>query len=92
MPSSRWSCCRRTSRIATEQAQPPELSQLSDPHRPTPGSDTHYVADWQHDFDYVLLLDPLAAGDPARVLPDKLTLLTSNDVAALYRVRRADGR
>jgi hypothetical protein len=66
----------------------PLLAQLADPGIVIAKVDTGYLTDWRRDFDYVLVFDPAAAGDPAAVLPQWLEPLTGNDVAALYRVRR----
>ncbi|MDR3533863.1 MAG: hypothetical protein P4L90_25280 [Rhodopila sp.] len=74
-------------RISTAQGWIPSLSQLADPSIIKPENDTKYLDGWRNAFDYVLLLDPLASGDPRTIMPKWLELLTSNDVAALYRVR-----
>jgi hypothetical protein len=54
--------------------------------------DAPYLAHWQRDFDYVLLLHAgkLPLQDQP-LLPGRLELLKQADVAALYRVRRSDG-
>jgi hypothetical protein len=75
-------------RIAVPQGKPPDIGLLADPSRVRPEDEAGYLADWPRDFDYVLLLDPMAAGTAAAVLPDRLTLLRVNAMAALYRVRR----
>ncbi len=75
-------------RIAVPQGKPPDIGLLADPSHVRPEDEADYLADWRRDFDYVLLLDPLAAGTAAGVLPDRLTLLRANAMAALYRVRR----
>ena len=46
-----------------------------------------YLADWQHKFDYVLLVAAGAAGDLAGLRPDRLDLLQRTEFAALFRVR-----
>jgi hypothetical protein len=55
--------------------------------------DAPYLAHWQRDFDYVLLMyaGKLPVQDQP-LLPDRLDLLRRGDVAALYRVRHSDVR
>jgi hypothetical protein len=50
-----------------------------------------YLKDWPSKFDFVLVLN--AGGMPGRenFLSPRLSLLTDTDVAALYRINRADG-
>ncbi len=57
--------------------------------KPLP-EDAPYLAYWQRDFDYVLLMyaGKLPVQDQP-LLPDRLDLLRRGDVAALYRVRRS---
>ena len=43
-----------------------------------------YLQDWRGNFDYVLLIDPPAAGP----LPAGLTLVRGRGIAALYRITR----
>ena len=43
-----------------------------------------YMKNWRGDFDYVLLIDPPAAGP----LPAGLTLVRGQGIAALYRITR----
>lgn len=74
-------------RISAQEGSIPDLGQLADPAKLAQENDTRYLANWQHDFDYVLLMDPMASGDPGKVMPDRLSLLVGNNVAALYRVR-----
>ena len=56
-----------------------------------PPRDAPYLAHWQRDFDYVLLLHAgkLPLQDQP-LLPGRLELLKQADVAALYRVHRPD--
>jgi MFS family permease len=55
---------------------------------PVDPSKDQFWADWRKDFDYVLMLN--AGGDPDldHFLPGQLTLLTHNDMAALFKVVR----
>jgi hypothetical protein len=72
--------------IALPIGEPPSFHQLEDPEK----SDglSPYLDDWQHDFDYVLLLNAGGAGDLTQFLPDKLQLVAQTDVAALFLIRR----
>jgi hypothetical protein len=51
-------------------------------------ADAPYLADWQHKFDYVLVLAAGAAPDLAALRPDRLELVAQTEFAALFRVRR----
>ena len=56
-------------------------------------ADAPYLADWQHKFDYVLVMAAGAAGDLANLRPDRLELLDGTDMVALFRVRdRPEGK
>jgi len=75
-------------RLDGEQGAPQDYHVLQ--HRLTAAelSVAPYLAHWQSDFDYVLLLDAGGAGDLHRYLPDRLQLLESTDCAALFRIVR----
>jgi hypothetical protein len=47
-----------------------------------------YLPDWEHKFDWVLVLHPGAAPSGYDLLPDRLEKAGGGGVAALYRVRR----
>ncbi len=75
-------------RLSIPIGEVPPLSALTEVPSARDLQGAPYLADWQHHFDYVLLLDAGAAGDIAAVAPDKLELLHATDIAALFRVRR----
>jgi hypothetical protein len=75
-------------RISVPQGQPPDWRSLELGHSVHPDRPAPYLADWQQHYDYVLLLNAGASGDLRRYLPDRLTLLASADVAALFRILR----
>ena len=71
----------------------PDISELSrDTPSPAALADAPYLADWQHKFDYVLVVAAGAAGDLAHLRPDRLELLDRTEFAALLRVRRGEPR
>ncbi len=45
-----------------------------------------YVAGWERNFDYVLLLDAGGAPELTKLLPERLTLVSHSDMAALFRI------
>jgi hypothetical protein len=47
-----------------------------------------YLPDWEHKFDWVLVLHPGDAPNGYKLLPDRLEPAGAGRVAALYRVRR----
>jgi hypothetical protein len=49
-----------------------------------------YLSNWRHDFDYVVCIYANRLADPAALDPGGLQLVTSNNVAALYRVIPAE--
>lgn len=75
-------------RISVPEGQPPDWQSL------VLGYDVHlvtlapYLAHWQQNFDYVLLLEAGGAANLSGFLPDKLHLLVARDIAALYRIRQ----
>jgi hypothetical protein len=75
------------SRIAVPEGLPPNYSWLANGVPDGGLSFVPYMANWQHDFDYVLMLNPGGAGDLAQFLPDKLQVVAQTDVAALFRIR-----
>lgn len=68
-------------------AAPPRYQALDSPDA-FDLAEAPYLADWEHKFDYLLLLDAGAIADLAGYLPDRLELLHATDQAALFRVRR----
>jgi hypothetical protein len=50
-------------------------------------ADAPYLADWQHKFDYVLVLAAGADPDLATLRPDRLQLVAQTEFAALFRIR-----
>ena len=46
-----------------------------------------YLADWQHNFDMVLVLDADGVPDLSRLLPDRLERVNETGFAALYRIK-----
>ena len=73
-------------RIAMDEGVPPNEEALLT--RPTQYDLAYapYLEEWRRSFDFVLVLNPRGADDLARKLPDQLTLLAAEDVAALYRI------
>jgi hypothetical protein len=51
-------------------------------------ADAPYLADWQHKFDYVLVMAAGADPDLAALRPDRLELIANTEFAALFRVKR----
>jgi hypothetical protein len=47
-----------------------------------------YLPDWEHEFDWVLVLHPADAPDGYKLLPDRLEPAVAGRIAALYRVRK----
>jgi hypothetical protein len=47
-----------------------------------------YLPDWEHKFDWVLVLHPGDAPDGYALLPDRLESAGSGTIAALYKMRR----
>jgi hypothetical protein len=74
--------------ISTTEGRVPDVGLLIHPDLVTAADLADYLQDWPDHFDYVLFLDPFATDDPANLLPDKLSLLRINDMAALYRIRQ----
>jgi hypothetical protein len=74
-------------RFALPSGHVPDIGVLDDPAAARDAGDTAYLAHWQDDFDYVLLLNPGGVGDLSRLLPERMALVRSNDMAALFRVR-----
>lgn len=74
--------------ISVPEGQPPDWQSLVLGYNVHPVTPAPYLTGWQQNFDDVLLLNAGAAGDLARFLPDRLQLVVSGDVAALYRIRR----
>lgn len=75
-------------RISVPEGQPPDWQSLVLGYNVHPVTPAPYLADWQHHFDDVLLLEAGGAGDPATFLPDRLHLIVARDIAALYRINR----
>jgi len=75
-------------RISVPEGQPPDWQSLVVGYNVHPVTAAPYLADWQHHFDAVLLLNAGGAGDLRQFLPGELTLVAASDVAALYRIRR----
>jgi len=73
-------------RLDGKQGAPLDYHVLERPLTATELSVAPYLAHWQSDFDYVLLLDAGGAGDLHRYLPDQLQLLVSTDSAALFHI------
>ncbi|HUB11450.1 MAG TPA: hypothetical protein VMB34_05795 [Acetobacteraceae bacterium] len=73
-------------RLDGKQGVPPDYHVLEHPITAKELSVSPYLAHWQTDFDYVLLLDAGGAGDLHHYMPDKLQLLESSDFAALFRI------
>jgi hypothetical protein len=71
--------------IARPLGEPPDYRRLAGQGVAAP--DAPYLAGWPKTFDYVLLINAGAVGDPASVEPDRLELLNRSDMAVLYRVR-----
>jgi hypothetical protein len=70
------------------EGHPPDWQSLVVGYNVHPVTAAPYLADWQHHFDAVLLLNAGGAGDLRQFLPGELTLVAASDVAALYRIRR----
>ena len=47
-----------------------------------------YLPDWEHKFDWVLVLHPADAPDGYKLLPDRLEPAVAGRIAVLYRVRK----
>jgi hypothetical protein len=77
--------------ISVPEGQPPDWQSLMAGHEVHAARPAPYLAAWQSRFDYVLLLNAGAAGDPRGYLPDRLALLVATDVAAVYRIRPLGG-
>ncbi len=75
-------------RISVPEGQPPDWQSLVVGYNVHPVTPAPYLADWQHGYDYVLLLNAGGAGDLRAFLPGELRLVAASDVAALYRIRR----
>ena len=75
-------------RISVPEGQPPDWQSLVVGYNVHPVTAAPYLADWQHHFDEVLLLNAGGAGDLRQFLPGEMTLVAASDVAALYRIRR----
>jgi hypothetical protein len=75
-------------RISVPEGQPPDWQSLVLGYNVHPVTAAPYLADWQHHFDEVLLLNAGGAGDLRQFLPGELSLVAASDVAALYRIRR----
>ena len=70
--------------LALPLGEPPDVTAIASDA--TGGAVPAYLANWTHNFDYVLLLDP-GVIDAAALRPDRLELLNQSDMAALYRVK-----
>ncbi len=77
-------------RIAVSEGAPPDYRWLATGTPDDALPFVPYMADWRHDFDYVLMLNPGGAGDLNQFLPDKLQVVTQTDVAALFRIRASE--
>jgi hypothetical protein len=75
-------------RISVPEGQPPDWQSLVVGYNVHPVTAAPYLADWQHHFDDVLLLNAGGAGDLRQFLPGELSLVAASDVAALYHIRR----
>ena len=76
-------------RLAVKLGDPPDYrALLADPPAPADLAGAPYLAGWQRNFDYVLVIDAGAASDLAAFLPDRLALVRQADIAALFTVRR----
>lgn len=74
-------------KIAIPEGLPPSWQSLVVGHRVHSDVPTPYLDNWQSNFDYVLLLNAGGGGDLSAYLPDRLALLATADVAALFRIR-----
>jgi hypothetical protein len=76
-------------RIALPLGEPPDFRLLAK-ERLSPDDlvGAPYLKDWRSNFDYVLLMEPGAAGNLPEFLPDRLELSAQTDFAALFKVRR----
>jgi len=54
-------------------------------------ADYPYLLNWQSKFDYVLVMHAGGMPNPAHFLPDRLSLLTMTDIAALFQVHPLSG-
>lgn len=75
-------------RLDGRQGVPPDYHVLEQSVGVSDLSRSPYLVHWKADFDYVLLLNAGGAGDLDQYIPDRLHLLKSGDVAALFRVVR----
>jgi hypothetical protein len=75
-------------RVSVPEGPPPDWRSLAVGHDVNPVMPAPYLADRQHDFDYVLPLNAGDAGNLDQFLPLPLRLVAARDVAALYRIRR----
>jgi hypothetical protein len=75
-------------RISVPEGQPPDWQSLVVGTNVHPVTPAPYLADWQRNYDFVLLLNAGGAGDLASFRPDLLRLVAARDVAALFRIRR----
>jgi hypothetical protein len=74
-------------RLALPQGKLPDFHELTGVPTEAELIYAPYLANWRCDFDYVLLLEADAAGDPGAIAPDRLELLHTAGMAALFRVR-----
>jgi hypothetical protein len=49
-----------------------------------------YLPDWEHKFDWVLVMHPGDTPDGYTLLPDRLELVEKSPIAALYRVKSSN--
>ena len=47
-----------------------------------------YLPDWEHKFDWVLVMHPAEVPDGYKLLPDRLEPAGAGQIAALYRIRK----
>jgi len=74
-------------RISVPEGQPPDWQSLVVGYNVHPVTPAPYLADWQHSYDDVLLLNAGGAGNLEQFLPDRLALIAATDVAAVFRIR-----
>ena len=77
-------------KLSEDRIVPPSSDSLSD-HPPATTASTArlvtYLADWQKNFDYVLVLAANRMDEPRGFQKDKLDFVSASPTAALYRVR-----
>lgn len=71
-------------RLAQPLAEPVVWSNLNlDRYPDSLVADAHYLPDWRHHFDYVLLIDP----PPVLIVPHDLTPVVNTGFAVLYKIQ-----